>query len=118
MTMHPLHQPVCPTVPCQEYTGCSPRPSLDHAHWNLFLFPKMKLKLTGKRFSILDIKLDSQQVLMVSLTHTHTHKDSSTCFQQWQSVGLSVLTPKGNTLKGEDAKLGHLNVSFFINTFS
>jgi hypothetical protein len=54
--------------------------SPDLAPCNFFLFPKMKLKLKGRRFdTIEEIQTESQRVL-----HTLNEKDFQEAFQKWR----------------------------------
>ena len=55
--------------------------SPDHAPCDVFLFPKMKLKLKGRRFhSIKEIQTVSQTVMK-----TMKRNDFEKCFRSWKS---------------------------------
>jgi transposase len=74
-------------------TTVIPQPpySPDLAPCDYFLFPKMKLKLKGRRFdSIEEIQTESQDVMK-----TLTQNDFQQCFRSWKS--------KGTTSKGMEA---------------
>jgi hypothetical protein len=53
--------------------------SPDLAPCDFFLFPKIKLKLNGRRFDTIEIQTESQRVL-----HTLTEKDFQEAFQKWR----------------------------------
>jgi hypothetical protein len=58
----------------------NPPHSPDVAPCHFFLFPKMKLKLKGRRFdTIEEIQAESQRVL-----YTLTEKDFREAFQKWR----------------------------------
>jgi hypothetical protein len=68
---------------------------------DFFLFPKMKLKLKGRRFDGLEeIQWESQNVL-----GTLREQDFQHSFQQWQRRWDHVSLHKGTILKGMQPKL-------------
>ena len=73
--------------------------SPDLASWNLWLFPKLKSPLKGKRFQTIDnIQEDTTGQLIV--------------------IGRTVWCPKMPTLKGTEASLSHVQCFFsFLNKF-
>jgi hypothetical protein len=61
---------------------------------DFFLFPKMKLRLKGRRFdTIEEIHAESQEVLN---THLRTSRDA---WNHGKNAGIAVYMPKGTTLK-------------------
>jgi histone-lysine N-methyltransferase SETMAR len=65
-----------------------------------FLFPKMKLKLKGRRFdTIEEIRTESQRVL-----HTLTEKDFQKMFQKWRRRWDRCLHAGGNYLEGDGGR--------------
>jgi predicted acetyltransferase len=66
--------------------------SLDLAPCDFFLFPKMKLKLKGRRFdTIEEIQAESQRVL-----DTLTEKKFREAFQKWRRLWDRYLHAGGN----------------------
>jgi hypothetical protein len=53
--------------------------SPDLALCDFFLFPEMKLKLKGRRFTTIEIQAESQRVL-----DTLTEEDFQEAFQKWR----------------------------------
>jgi len=53
--------------------------SPDLAPSNIFLFPKLKLKLNGRRFQMQEIQAELQAVL-----NTLRENDFQECFKNWQ----------------------------------
>jgi transposase len=77
------HQPYSPDlVPCD------------------FLFPKIKLKLKGRRFdTIEEIKAESQRVL-----DTLTEKDFQEAFQKWKRRWDRCLHARGNYFEDDGSR--------------
>ena len=69
-----------------------PTYSPDLAPCDFFLFPKMKLKLKGRRFDTIEIQAESQRVL-----DTLLEKDFQEAFQKWGDSGTSVYMREGTT---------------------
>jgi hypothetical protein len=66
---------------------------LDLDPCDFFLFPKMKLKLKGRRFdAIEEIQVESQRVL-----DTLTEKDFQEASQKWRRGGTGIYMRKGTT---------------------
>ena len=77
------------TVP---YPAYSP----DLAPCDFYVFPKMKLRLKGRRFiSIEEIQAESQQVL-----NTLTPADFSDCFQKWKNHRDRCIQAEGDYFEG------------------
>jgi len=69
--------------------------SPDLAPCDFFLFPKMKMKLKGRRFQTLEeIQAESQAVL-----NTLRKNDFQECFKSGSTAGIVVKPQKGTTLK-------------------
>jgi len=74
--------------------------SPDLALWDFFLFPKMKLKLKGRRFHTIDeIQAKSQRVL-----DTLTEKDFQEAFQKWRRRWDRCLHAGGNCFEGNGGR--------------
>jgi len=68
-------------------------PDLDRC--DFFLFPKLKLRMKGRRFdTIEEIREESQRVL-----DTVPKRDFEGCFQAWQKRWDRYIRAKGSTLK-------------------
>ena len=79
-----------------------PHPSYspDLAPCNFFLFPKMKLKLKGRRIdTIEEIQAESQRVL-----DTLTEKDFQKAFQKWRRRWDRCLHAGGNYFEGDGSR--------------
>jgi hypothetical protein len=84
--------------------------SLDLATCHFALFPKLKMKLKGRRFeTVSDIQRDSQAVL--DSTKENDFHGVSKC---GKNDGIAVYVPKENILKEMAAKI-KLNQNFFID---
>ena len=71
--------------------------SPDLAHCDLFLLPKMKLKLKGRRFdTIEEIQAESQTVL-----DTLIEKELQEAFKRWRRQWDQYLHAGGNYFKGD-----------------
>jgi len=71
--------------------------SPDSASCDFFLFPKMKLKLKGRRFdTVEEIQAESQRVL-----DTLTEKDFQEAFQKWSRRWDRRLHAGGNYIEGD-----------------
>jgi hypothetical protein len=71
--------------------------SPDLASYVFFLFPKMKLKLKGRRFDTIEkIQAESQRVL-----DTLTGKDFQEVFQKWKRWWDWCLHAGGNYFEGD-----------------
>jgi len=80
---------------------------------DFFLFPKMKLKLKGRRFdTITEIQAETQKVL-----NTLTEKDFQEAFQKMEETVGPVSTFGRELLRGWRRPIG-LMVSFMIFTAS
>jgi len=74
--------------------------SPDLAPWNFFLFPKMKLKLKGRRFdTIMESQAETQKVL-----NTLTVKDFQEAFQKWRRRWDRCLHSGGNYFEGDGGR--------------
>jgi transposase len=74
--------------------------SPDLAPCNFFLFPKMKLKLKGRRFyTIEEIQAESQRVL-----DTQTEKDFQEALQKWRRRWDRCLHAGGNYFEGDGGR--------------
>jgi hypothetical protein len=74
--------------------------SLDLPPCEFFLFPKMKLKLKGRRFGIIEqIQTESQRVL-----DTLTEKDFQETFQKWRRRWDRCLHAGGNYFETDDGR--------------
>jgi hypothetical protein len=77
-----------------------PAYSPDLAPCDFYVFPKLKLRLKGRRFlSIEDIQAKSQQVL-----NTLTLADFSECFQKWQNRWNRCIQAQGDYFEGDGGK--------------
>jgi hypothetical protein len=75
--------------------------SPDLAPCNFALFPKLKMKLKGRRFeAVSDIQRDLQAVLD-SIRENDFHGD----FEAWKKDGIAVYVPKETVLKEMAAKI-------------
>ena len=77
----------------------SPTPpySPDLAPCDFFLFPKMKIKLKGRRFdTVEEIQAESQKVL-----NTLTQKDFQDSFQSWQKRSDRCVRSQGDHFEGD-----------------
>jgi hypothetical protein len=64
---------------------------------DFFLFPKMKLKLKGRRFDTTEeIQVESQRVL-----DTVAEKDFQEAFQKWRRRWNRCLHARGNYFEGD-----------------
>jgi len=71
--------------------------SPDLAPCDFYVFPKMKLRLKGRRFvSIEEIQAKSQQVL-----NTPTPADFNECFQKWQNLWDRFIQAQGDYFEGD-----------------
>ena len=74
-----------------------PAYSPDMAHCDFYVFPKMKLRLKGRRFaSIEEVQAESQQIL-----NTLTPADFSECFQKWQNRWDRCIQAQGDYFEGD-----------------
>jgi len=74
-----------------------PAYSPDLAPCDFYVFPKIKLRLKGRRFvSIEEIQAESQQVL-----NTLTPEDFNECFQKWQNRWDRCIQAQGDYLEGD-----------------
>jgi transposase len=74
--------------------------SPDLAPSDFFLFPKMKLKLKGRRFvTIEQIQAESQRVF-----DSLTEKDFQETFQKWRSLWDRCLHAGGNYSEGDGGR--------------
>jgi len=74
--------------------------SPDLAPCDFFLFPKLKLKLKGRRFdTIEEIQAESQRVL-----DTLTEKDFQEAYQKWRRRWDRCLHAEGNYFKGDGGR--------------
>jgi len=71
-----------------------PSNSPDLAPSDFFLFPKLKMKLKGRRYQTEEIQAQSQAVL-----NTLRENDFQECFKNWHAAGIIVKPQKGTTLK-------------------
>jgi hypothetical protein len=74
--------------------------SPDLAPCDFFLFPKMKLKLKGLRFDIIEeIQAESQRVLDIP-----TEKDFQEAFRKWRRRLDRCLHAGGNYFEGDEGQ--------------
>jgi hypothetical protein len=73
--------------------------SPDLAPCDFFLFPKMKLKLKGRRFDTIEIHAESQRVL-----DTLTEKDFQEAFQKWRRRWDRCLHAGGHYFAGDGGR--------------
>jgi len=74
--------------------------SPDLAPCDFFLFPKIKLKLKGRRFDIIEeIQTESQRVL-----DTLIEKDFQEAFQKWRRGWDRCLYTGGNYFEGDGCR--------------
>jgi len=74
-----------------------PAYSPDLAPCDFYMFPKMKLRLKGRRFaSIEKVQAESQQI-----PNTLTPADFSECFQKWQNCWDHCIQVQGDYFKGD-----------------
>ena len=66
----------------------------DLAPSDFFLFPKLKMKLKGRRFQAGEIQAESQAVL-----NTLRENDLQECFKNWQRRWNRCEASEGTTLK-------------------
>jgi hypothetical protein len=71
----------------------------DLAPCDYFLFPRMKLKLKGRRFDTNEIQAESQRVL-----DTLTEKDFQEAFQKWRRRWNRCLHAGGNYFEGDGGR--------------
>ena len=77
-----------------------PPHSPDLTPCDFFLFPKMKLKLKGRRFdTIMEIQVEMQKVL-----HTLTEKEFQEAFQKWRRRWDRCLHSGGNYFEGDGSQ--------------
>jgi hypothetical protein len=78
-----------------------PPPSLpDLARCALFLYPKMKLRLKGRRFDMTEeIHVETQEVI-----DTHTLRTSRGAWNHGKHAGIAVYIPKGTTSKETETR--------------
>ena len=68
---------------------------------DFFLFPKMKLKLKGRRFgTISEIQDESQRVL-----NQLTTEDFQTAFQEWQKRWTRCIDAEGDYFEGVSVQI-------------
>jgi transposase len=71
--------------------------SPDLAPSNFFLFPKLKIKLKGRRFqTVEEIQADSQAIL-----NTLGENDFQECFKNWQCCWEHCQASEGNYYEGD-----------------
>jgi transposase len=58
------------------------------------LFPKMKLRLKGRRLDTIEIRAESQEVIDIL-----TFENFQGCMKSWKHAGIAVYLPKGATSK-------------------
>ena len=81
------------TLPLLPHPPYSP----DLAPADFFLFPRMKLKLKGRRFvTISEIQSESQRVL-----DSLTNEDFHTAFQEWQNRWTRCIDAERNYFEGD-----------------
>jgi len=74
-----------------------PAYSRDLAPCDFYVFPKMKLRLKGRRFaSIEEVEAESQQIL-----NTLTPVDLNECFQTWQNRWDRCVQAQGDYFEGD-----------------
>jgi hypothetical protein len=74
--------------------------SPDLATCDFFLFPKMKLKLTGRRFdNIEEEQAESQRVI-----HTLVEKDLQEAFQKWKRRWVPCLHAGGKYFEDDSGR--------------
>jgi hypothetical protein len=74
--------------------------SPDLAPWHFFLFPKIKLKLKGRRFdSTEEIQAESQRLL-----DTLTKQNFQEAFQKWRRRWDRCLHAGGNYFEGDGGR--------------
>jgi hypothetical protein len=76
-----------------------PPDSHDLAPCDFFLFPKMKMKLKGRRFDTNEIQAESQTVL-----DTLREKDCQEPFQKWSRRWDRCLHAGGNYFEGDGGR--------------
>jgi hypothetical protein len=82
--------------------GCHPHAQYppDLAPCDIFLFPKIKLKLKGRRFdTIEEIQAESQRVL-----YALTEKDFQEAFQKWMKRRDRCVHAGGNYFEGDGGR--------------
>jgi len=84
-------------------TSVVPHPpySPDLAPADLFLFPKIKTTLQGRRFQTIEEILEN----VIRELHAITESVFQEAFQQWKIVGNDVSPVEGTTLKGTSLKM-------------
>jgi hypothetical protein len=80
-------------------TTVIPNPSFspDLAPCDVFLFPKMKLKLKGRRFD----SMKEIQTVLQSVMKTVKRNDFQKCFRSWTSRWNHCINNEGNELEGD-----------------
>ncbi|PNF25826.1 hypothetical protein B7P43_G11746 [Cryptotermes secundus] len=74
--------------------------SPDLAPCDFFLFPKMKIKLKGRRFdTVEEIQVETQTVL-----NTLTKKDFQDAFEKWQKCWDRCMRSQGDYFEGDGAE--------------
>ncbi|PNF30519.1 hypothetical protein B7P43_G09953 [Cryptotermes secundus] len=77
-----------------------PRYLPDLAPCDFFLFPKMKIKLKGRRFdTVEEIQAETQTVL-----NTLTKKDFQDAFEKWQKHWDRCMRSQGDYFEGDGAE--------------
>ena len=91
-----------PPVSGENKIAVIPHPpySPDLAPCDFFLFPKLKLKLKGRRFVTTEgVQAESQRVL-----DTQREKDFQEAFQKWRRRWDQCLHAEGNYFEGDDGR--------------
>jgi hypothetical protein len=89
----------CSKIPdCQKHYSDSPPPySPDLAPWDFFLFPKMKLRLKGRRFDTTEeIHAESQEVV-----DTLTFQNFQGCMKSWEARWDCCIHAQEDYLEGD-----------------
>ena len=105
--LHDDNAPCHRALLVREFLAKHNTPSLPHPPYSsdlvpvaFFLFPRMKLKLKGRRFGTIDeIPNESQRVL-----DSHTNEDFQTAFWEWQNRWTRCNDAQGNYLEGGGVK--------------
>jgi hypothetical protein len=82
----------------QKHDGRPPPPySPDLAPWDFFLFPKMKMKLKGRRFdTVEEIQAELQKLL-----NTLTQRDFQNSFRSWHKRWDRCVCSQGDYFEGD-----------------
>ena len=102
--LHDDNAPCHRALLVREFLAKNNTPSLPHPPYSpdlapadFFLFPKMKLRLKGRRFgTIAEIQDESQRVL-----NQLTREDFQTAFQEWQKRWTRCIDAEGNYFEGD-----------------